>query len=382
MNRIKSVVVACFISAAGVAHATESSPLVQAGADYAEGLRYATGGGVQQDYVRAFQLYRRAAEQGHVLSQYNVGLYYDMGYGVNRNPSEAIRWYQKASQAGNRNAGMRMQSLIQPAAYARAQSPFASAAPGAMPASASYMPAPVAGGAPASAPAAGTAAVSYQRAVASQDYAAAARALEQARAQGQLAALGLSDLDTTQEQARLALLSNDRALAQAYLEQAAARGAPQAQAALNQLAQGGNLATLGASYSTPQVAAALDQAAARYGVVLESGVSQDLVNQAAARYGDKLTGNVGGGIAQALSGDVSGASRGVAANYAAEAAQRYGANVPGGLGDVAGALTSGNAVAATTEVAKQKAKDAAVQALGEKIPGAAGIFSSLFGGKK
>lgn len=379
MNHIKSIFAVCLLAAAaGAAHAAEPGTLAQAGADYAEGLRYATARGGQQDHVRAFQLYRRAAEQGHALAQYNVGLYYDLGYGVSRNPAEAIRWYQKAAQAGNRNASMRVQSLIQPAAYARPQMAYSNAAPLAPVAPGYAAPAVAA----AAVPAAAGAAVAYQRAVSSQDYAAAARALDQARAQGQLAALGLSDLDTTQEQARLALLANDRALAQAYLQQAAARGAPQAQAALNQLAQGGNLSALGASYSTPQVAAALDQAAARYGVELQPGVAQDLVNQAAARYGHQLTGHVGGGVAQALSGDASGAARSVAASYAAEAAQRYGANVPGGLGDVAGALTSGNAVAATTEVAKQKARDAAAQALAEKVPGAAGIFTGLFGKKK
>ena len=44
--------------------------------------------------------YRRAADQGHALAQYNLGLRYAKGEGVIKDNKEAVKWYRKAAYQG------------------------------------------------------------------------------------------------------------------------------------------------------------------------------------------------------------------------------------------------------------------------------------------
>ncbi|MEH6526735.1 MAG: hypothetical protein V7723_11740 [Sneathiella sp.] len=64
------------------------------------GDMYLKGEGVPQDYEQAAQWFARAAQQGHVLSQYNLGLLLENGLGVEKNDELALGWYEEAAQAG------------------------------------------------------------------------------------------------------------------------------------------------------------------------------------------------------------------------------------------------------------------------------------------
>ena len=49
---------------------------------------------------RLWGVYRKAAEQGDAMGQYNLGLMYDEGEGVPENDAEAVGWYRKAAEQG------------------------------------------------------------------------------------------------------------------------------------------------------------------------------------------------------------------------------------------------------------------------------------------
>jgi len=56
------------------------------------GFMYATGRGVPQNFERAVDWYRRAAEQGDPTAQYLLGLMYDKGQGVPQDAILAHKW--------------------------------------------------------------------------------------------------------------------------------------------------------------------------------------------------------------------------------------------------------------------------------------------------
>ena len=47
-----------------------------------------------------FDAVKKAAEQGHVDSQFILGLMYDNGYGVPEDYAEAVRWFRKSAEQG------------------------------------------------------------------------------------------------------------------------------------------------------------------------------------------------------------------------------------------------------------------------------------------
>ncbi len=61
---------------------------------------YSLGKGVPQDDAEADRWYRRAAEQGLAIAQYNLGLKYDIGAGVPQDGAEAARWHRRAAEQG------------------------------------------------------------------------------------------------------------------------------------------------------------------------------------------------------------------------------------------------------------------------------------------
>jgi hypothetical protein len=65
---------------------------------------YATGTGVAQDYVKAAQWYREAAENGDPNAQYNLGTMHYHGRGVSQDSAEAARWFRKAAEQGDADA--------------------------------------------------------------------------------------------------------------------------------------------------------------------------------------------------------------------------------------------------------------------------------------
>ena len=62
------------------------------------------GLGVAKDVVEAVSWYRKAAEQGEALAQYNLGRMFQYGLGVSMNRAEAINWYRKAAEQGHKGA--------------------------------------------------------------------------------------------------------------------------------------------------------------------------------------------------------------------------------------------------------------------------------------
>lgn len=66
--------------------------------DIAEIYRY--GENIEQDRTKAYEYFKKAAEQGDEISQYDVGRCYEYGDGVEKNEFEAVKWYRKAAEQG------------------------------------------------------------------------------------------------------------------------------------------------------------------------------------------------------------------------------------------------------------------------------------------
>jgi hypothetical protein len=84
-------------------------------ADYAFtlGLKYHKGTEVKQDYQKAVQWYRKAADQGHAHAQYNLGSMYYSGKGVCQDYSKAVRWLRKAAEQGSKDAQYLLAGMFQ-----------------------------------------------------------------------------------------------------------------------------------------------------------------------------------------------------------------------------------------------------------------------------
>ena len=65
---------------------------------------YYLGDGVDVNYKKAIEWYKKAAEQGYADAQYNLGIMYENGHGVDQDDSMAMRWYAKAAAQGFRGA--------------------------------------------------------------------------------------------------------------------------------------------------------------------------------------------------------------------------------------------------------------------------------------
>lgn len=78
-----------------------SSDVQNAAAYYKRGDQYYYGNGVEQDYVRAAELYLKAATYGNDFAQIKIGLCYEFGYGVEKDYVKAMEWYQKAAEHNN-----------------------------------------------------------------------------------------------------------------------------------------------------------------------------------------------------------------------------------------------------------------------------------------
>ena len=64
-----------------------------------------------QNYTEAAKWYRIAAEQGHILSQYNLGRMYQIGLGVTQSDTEAVIWFRKAAEQGDKDAKSKLKEL-------------------------------------------------------------------------------------------------------------------------------------------------------------------------------------------------------------------------------------------------------------------------------
>lgn len=67
---------------------------------YATGWAYACGSGVDQDWERAVEWYRKAADLGHVLARISLGNCLREGRGVERDANASFRLYAQAAEQG------------------------------------------------------------------------------------------------------------------------------------------------------------------------------------------------------------------------------------------------------------------------------------------
>ena len=72
---------------------------------------YEFGEGVGEDFTKAFQWYRKAAEQGHAEAQYSLGFMFEFGEGVAKDLNQARYWYKLAADNGNADAKAKLESL-------------------------------------------------------------------------------------------------------------------------------------------------------------------------------------------------------------------------------------------------------------------------------
>ena len=75
------------------------------------GVCYENGKGVAKDEAEAVGWYRKAAEQGLDLGQFNLGVCYENGKGVAKDSAEAVRWYRKAAAQGCESAIRKLHEL-------------------------------------------------------------------------------------------------------------------------------------------------------------------------------------------------------------------------------------------------------------------------------
>ena len=74
---------------------------------------YKHGQGVDVNYKKAIEWYKKAAEQGDAQAQYNVGVMYEFGpQGVDQSDSMAMRWYAKAAAQNDVDAQARINGIL------------------------------------------------------------------------------------------------------------------------------------------------------------------------------------------------------------------------------------------------------------------------------
>ena len=69
-------------------------------AQYNLGIMYYHGRGVDVNYKKAFEWCEKAAEQGYADAQHNLGVMYHYGHDMEKNYKKAFEWYEKAAEQG------------------------------------------------------------------------------------------------------------------------------------------------------------------------------------------------------------------------------------------------------------------------------------------
>ncbi len=75
-----------------------------AGAQYNLGIMSYLGQGVEQDFAKAALWFQRAGEQDHAPAQYNLGFLYYEGKGVDKDSLQAFMWIDRAANLGDEKA--------------------------------------------------------------------------------------------------------------------------------------------------------------------------------------------------------------------------------------------------------------------------------------
>lgn len=75
------------------------------------GGMFFNGTGVEQNHKTAFEWFQKSANQGCVEGQFDLGYCYENGYGVEKDTKKAIKWYIKAAEQGNNAAVVRLENI-------------------------------------------------------------------------------------------------------------------------------------------------------------------------------------------------------------------------------------------------------------------------------
>lgn len=65
---------------------------------------YYNGHGVEQNYTKAFEWFKKAADQDYSVGQYFLGVMYGDGLGVDQNYAKALEWYEKSAEQNESDA--------------------------------------------------------------------------------------------------------------------------------------------------------------------------------------------------------------------------------------------------------------------------------------
>ena len=66
------------------------------------GLMYQAGLGVKKDLKKAFELYKKAAEQNNAIAQNNLGVMFENAFAVDQDQAQATHWYKLSAEQGYR----------------------------------------------------------------------------------------------------------------------------------------------------------------------------------------------------------------------------------------------------------------------------------------
>ena len=61
--------------------------------------------------MEAAKWYRKLAESGYSVAQYQLGCMHEQGVGVVQNLEDAVKWYRKAAEKGNEDAKAALKRL-------------------------------------------------------------------------------------------------------------------------------------------------------------------------------------------------------------------------------------------------------------------------------
>lgn len=97
--------IALFFLAACVNTSPHRTPEQEASElQFALGIKYRNGDGVEQDYQEALAWYQLSASQGHAEAKNHIGNMYKKGLGVGQDYAEAAKWYRMAAEEGAKTA--------------------------------------------------------------------------------------------------------------------------------------------------------------------------------------------------------------------------------------------------------------------------------------
>ena len=71
--------------------------------EYEKGVRYFQGYGVRQDFAKAVKMWEKAAKKGHAKAEFSLGYCYANGVGVEKDVEVAKKWYLEAAEQGDAN---------------------------------------------------------------------------------------------------------------------------------------------------------------------------------------------------------------------------------------------------------------------------------------